>query len=141
MQFAKPVKLMNFNWKDNLSRGLGQRLYYSLPPLSSATLLFRTIQPPTWEKQSNSPHNPPHTATTKSLSASAAFWIPTDGVDPPRNHTPLTSNSVWAEKKKKTLKPSDDYFLGPIAITTTNLQIPRCMILPNAEHQPSLWTY
>lgn len=109
---------MNFNWKDNLSKGLGQRLYYSLPPPSSATLLFRMIQPPAREKQSNGPRNPPHTATAKSLSASATFWIVTDRATPPPPEITLCSAIIpfVLRKRKRTLKPSDDYFVWPIAI-------------------------
>jgi len=107
MPFAKPVRFRNFDWKDNLSRGSGQRLYYSLPPPSSATLLRFSLL----LRRSKATAQRCHSQTFVRIS----YFLDTTGrANPPRNHAPLTNNS----KKPQKPKPSKHLMIifGPIAM-------------------------
>lgn len=84
-----PSKLMNFNRKDNLPQGVGQR-YCSLPPPPSARLLFRMVQPLNWQKQSENPQNSPL-------------------IQKKTQHT-------TRKNENHNLEPSDDYFVWPITM-------------------------
>lgn len=98
------------------------------------------IQPLTQEKHSNSTRNPPHTATAKSLYHLLSGYLQIESTLP---EITLCSSIIQFVQKKKKKKPSNHLMIilfGPLLLKK-NLQIPCCMILPNAKHQLSLWTY